>query len=173
MTDEYNAGNKECARILEKRERSFYNSQSLHEINEKYSMLRTGSRVTLVKSEVEENEAGEKVNKHFDYEYPLPNFYFEDNLEEYIEGLRQRFTKFDPEKEMERVKNKTDAHKAASLGTVGYIYGEQASLLTVASTLSYISRLIHALDKYVVRHQGELECHLQKIHEECGLSQSM
>ena len=96
-----------------------------------------------------------------------------DNLEEYIEGLRQRFTKFDPEKEMERVKNKTDAHKAASLGTVGYIYGEQASLLTVASTLSYISRLVRTLDKYVVRHQGELEHHLQKIHEECGLSQSM
>ena len=84
VTGEYNAGNKECARILEKRERSFYNSQSLHEINEKCSMLRTGSRVTLVKSEVEENEAGEKVKKHFDFEYPLPNFYFEDNLEEYI-----------------------------------------------------------------------------------------
>ena len=131
-------------------------------------MLRTGSRVTLVKSEVEENEAGEKVNKHFDFEYPLPNFYFEDNLEEYTEGLRQRFTKFDPEKEME-----TDAHKAASLGTVGYIYGEQASLLTVASMLSYISRLVCTLDKYVVRCQGELEHHLQKIHEECGLSQSM
>ena len=77
MTYEYNVGNKERARILEKRERSFYNSQSLHEINEKYSMLRTGSRMTLVKSEVEENEAGEKVTKHFDFEYPLPNFYFE------------------------------------------------------------------------------------------------
>ena len=104
-------------------------------------MLKTGSRVTLVKSGVEENEAGEKVKKHFDFEYPLPNFYFENNLEEYIEGLRQRFTKFDPEKEMEKVKNKTDAHKAASLGTVGYIYGEQASLLTVASTLSYMKNV--------------------------------
>ena len=146
MTAAYNAGNKEHARVLEKRERAFYNSQTIHEINEKYSMLRTGSRVTLVKSEVEENEAGKNVNKHFDFEYPLPNFYFEDNLEEYIKGLRQRFSKYDPEKEMERVKNQTDAHKAANLGTVGCIYGEQASLLTVASTLSYISRLVCTLD---------------------------
>ena len=62
VTDEYNAGNKVCARVLEMRERAFHKSQSIHKINEKYSMLRTGSRVTLVKSEVEENEAGEKVN---------------------------------------------------------------------------------------------------------------
>ena len=107
VTDEYYAGNKVCTRVLEMRERAFHKSQSIHKINEKYSMLRTGSRVTLVKSEVEENEAGEKVNKHFDFEYPLPNFYFEDNLEEYIGGLGHRFTQLDPEKEMERVKNKT------------------------------------------------------------------
>ena len=136
-------------------------------------MLRTGSRVTLVKSEVEENEAGEKVNKYFDFEYPLPNFYFEDNLEEYIEGLRHRFTWLDPEKEMERVKNKTVEEYTASLGTVGCIYGEQSTLLTVTSMLSYITRLVCRLEKHVVRHQGELDHQLQKVHEDCGLSQSM
>ena len=65
-------------------------------------MERTGSRVILVKTEVEENNAGQKVNKLFDFDYPLPNLYFEDNLEEYIKGLRQRFSKHDPETEMER-----------------------------------------------------------------------
>ena len=157
VTDEYNAGNKVHARVLETRERAFHKSQSICTVNEKYSMLRTGSRVTLVKSEVEENEAGEKVNKHFDFEYPLPNFYFEDNLEEYIEGLRHRFTRLDPEKEMGRVKNKTVEEYAASLGIVGCIYGEQATFLTVASTLSYITRLVRTLEKHVVRCQGELD----------------
>ena len=49
VTAAYIAGNKECARVLEKTEGAFYNSQTVHEINEKYSMLRTGTRVTLVK----------------------------------------------------------------------------------------------------------------------------
>ena len=130
-------------------------------ISEKYSMQRAGSSVILVKTEVEENKAGQKVNKLFDFDYPLQNLYFEDNLEEYIEGLRQRFSKHDPETEMERVKNKTEAHKSASLETKGQKYGEQASLLSVASTLSYMARLICTLDRFVVRHQGELEHGLQ------------
>ena len=74
---------------------------------------------------------------------------------------------------MERVKNKTVKECAASLGTVGCIYGEQATLLTVASTLSYITRLVRTLEKHVVRRQGELDRQLQKVHEDCGLSQSM
>ena len=151
----------------------FWRRGRKHSINEKYSMLRTGSRVTLVKPEVEENEAGQKVNRHFDLDYPLPNFYFEDNMEEYIEGLKQKFSKYDQETEMERVKNKTDAHKAANLETVGHIYGEQASLLCVASTLPYMARLIRTLDRFVVGHQGGLEHDLQQLHEGCGLSQSM
>ena len=164
---------KSVQKFWDKREKAFYNSKTIHKINEKYSMLRTGGRVKLVKSEVEDNKAGQKVNKLFDFDYPLPNLYFEDNLEEYIEGLRQRFSKHDPETEMERVKNKTDAHKAANLETMGHIYGEQASLLSVASTLSYVARLIHTLDRFVVRCQGELEHDLQQLHEKCGLSQSI
>ena len=74
---------------------------------------------------------------------------------------------------MERVKNKTDAHKAASWETMRCICGEQASLLSMASTLSYMARLICTLDRFVVRHQGELEHDLQQLHEEGGLSQSM
>ena len=101
LTDAYYAGNKEHAKILQKREKAFYNLQTIHKINEKYSMQGMSSRVTLVKTEVEENKAGQKVNKLSDFDYPLPNFYFEDNLEEYIKGLRQRFSKHDPETEME------------------------------------------------------------------------
>ena len=85
LTDAYNARNKEHAKILERREKAFNNSKTVHKINEKYSILRMGSRVTLVKSKVKENKAGQKVNKLFDFDYPLPKLYFEDNLEEYIE----------------------------------------------------------------------------------------
>ena len=87
--------------------------------------------------------------------------------------MRHRFTWLDPEKEIERVKNKTVEEYAASLGTVGCIYSEQATLLTVASTLSYITRLVRTLEKHVVMHRGELDHQLQKVHEDCGLSQSM
>ena len=40
------------------------------------------------------------------------------------------------------------------LGYLGCIYSEQATLLTVASTLSYITRLVRTLEKHVVMHQG-------------------
>ena len=114
-------------------------------------MYRSGSRVRLVSAEKEKNSCGEQVNKDVGFEYALPNLYPDDYLDEYIASLRERFAKKDPVEEMQRTASMTNADKACNKDAMACIRQEQASLLSVAGSLSYIAQLIRTLDCFVVQ----------------------
>ena len=89
---------------------------------------------------------GEEVNKDLGFEYALPNLYPDDYLDEYIASLQEQFAK-----RILRIASMTDADKACNKDAMVCIQQEQASLLSVAGSLSYIAQLIRTLDLFVVQ----------------------
>ena len=90
--------------------------------------------------------------------------YPEDLLEQYIKALRQRFKKKDPIEEIKRIASLGNESKSCN-NTLVCIRQEQASLLSVAGSLSYITQLARTLDRYVVERQSQLEKDIKKIEE--------
>ena len=114
-------------------------------------MYRSGSQVHLVSAKKEKNSHGEEVNKDLGFEYALLNLFPDDYLDEYIASLREQFAKKDPVEEMQRIASMTDADKAFNKDAMVCIRQEQASLLSVASSLSYIAQLIRTLEHFIVQ----------------------
>ena len=89
--------------------------------------------------------------------------YPENLLNGSTEALRQRFKKKDPIEEMKRIASLSDESKSCNTNTLVRICQEQASLLSVAGSLSYIARLVRTLDCNVVDRQSQLEKDMEKI----------
>ena len=154
ITEEFWTDEKELQEILNRKKKEiFHNSVSMHQIDEKYLMHRSGTQVHLVSAEKEKNDAGVEVNKELGLDYALLNMYPEDLLEQYIKALQQRFKKKDPIEEMKRIASLSNESKSCNQNTLVCICQEQASLLSVAGSLSYIARLVRTLDRNVVERQ--------------------
>ena len=69
---------------------------------------------------------------------------------------------------MQRIASLSDADKVCNKDAVVHIWQEQASLLSVAGSLSYIAQLVRTLDRFVVQQQHELEWDVERIEEENG-----
>ena len=89
ITETFPNKERELEEIFRQKKAQFYKTESLHEINEKYVMYRSGSRVCLVSAEKEKNSHGEGVNKDLGFEYALPSLYLDDYLDEFFASLQE------------------------------------------------------------------------------------
>ena len=74
---------------------------------------------------------------------------------------------------MQSIASMTDADKTCNKDAMIHIRQEQASLLSVAGSLSYIAQLVRTLDHFVVQRQHKLEQDVEKIEEENGSNVAM